>query len=430
MKEKNVIVLIAVLSLLGTFFLVYGAQGNYLAVIGASVFDGWATQATTSLSLTIGREQSFDVSSSGVVTFTDISFNDMLSSLTSLSNLTTGWQVNVSAYVDYPVKWDEPEPNSTQAGATKFEYFEVKVNQTVPSSSYMITFNITQANLGSVVPDNVSLLMYNDTSTLWVNLTTVVVNGVSDPALFYGITPHFSKFLIGQKVPGAGGGGGDVGGGAPGQTGTPAGGGGGGVVAKPAEKEKEPDVEEELPPKPIHIPGNYFDVNAKIPERYRELQPGDKLVAEIKILNMQRLGPMSVEVEYAIEDDGKVLWNEIETKVVENEITFIKEVELPKLAVGSYMFMVRVTFEGDVALAGYPFNVAEPERVPAARDFGFAYIAFFFIAGILLAYIVLLMRKKLLQTRRQAPKRTGVRAARRTQASDYWKEMHQFMKRR
>ncbi len=411
MKEKNVIVLIAVLSLLGTFFLVYGAQGNYLAVIGASVFDGWATQATTSASLAIAgaEEISVLVSDSGNASFASDTVPLVVHTIT---NLTSGWQINISlkgqhypSGQNYPLAWTEPEPNTTQAGTTKFEYFEVKVNQSVPNSSYRIFFNLSQLRLGDLPPDNVSLFTYNDTSTVlenltntsigWENLTTEVINGTNDPAQFFGIAPHFSKFLIGQRGPATPGAEPEAPGGG-GQTGTPSGpsggGGGGGAPRKVTAIEKE-SQEEELPPEPVHISGDYFDVQLVIPKKYHELLAGDELIAELSIINIKKIGVIGVEIEYTIEDrSGKVIWNWIEQKSVENEITFVQKVNLPaEMAPGYYMFFARVRFKDDTALAGYPFKVIVPERVPGAFAFlegAWVPILFFLV---LIALIVLVI---------------------------------------
>ena len=459
MKEKNVILLGILFSLLGSFFLIYGDNGNYLDVIGRSIFDGWATQSTTGVSITVFAQQlDIPVPDNGVVVVNLSSDGD--TGITKIANLTAGLAVNISIYGDsYPSVWTEAEPNATQAGSNKIEYIEIVVNaSTNQSDGYEVHFNITQAQLGDIAPDNISLYIYNDTSAAWQNLTTRVINGTTDPAQFFSIIPHFSKFLIAEKPVQNVGGGADTGG-TPIQTGTP--GGGGGAPKKITAIEKEPnDVEEEVP-EPIHIPGNYFDVSVEIPQRYRELQPGDEVVAEITILNIKRFGPINAEIEYAIEDSaGKVLWSQIETKMIENEITFIKEVDLPlDIKSGFNMFIVRVKFKEDVALAGYPFKVISPlaERAPTAlRDIGNeVYIAFFFIVGSVMLYIILLMRKKSgqrIQQKNTTPKKTNklpkrirnvrivdgilVRKPVKQQAKgqgaiqDYWEEMQESLKKR
>ena len=115
MKEKNVILLGILFSLLGSFFLIYGDNGNYLDVIGRSIFDGWATQSTTGVSITVFAQQlDIPVPDNGVVVVNLSSDGD--TGITKIANLTAGLAVNISIYGDsYPSAWTEAEPNATHA---------------------------------------------------------------------------------------------------------------------------------------------------------------------------------------------------------------------------------------------------------------------------------------------------------------------------
>ena len=78
-------------------------------------------------------------------------------------------------------------------------------------------------------------------------------------------------------------------------------------------------------------------------------------------LNIGRLGLTSVQIEYVIEDSqGKEIFKEYATKAVKDSIFFIKTVDLPSdLEMGQYMFVVRVIYNGEIALAAYPFKLVD-----------------------------------------------------------------------
>ena len=114
---------------------------------------------------------------------------------------------------------------------------------------------------------------------------------------------------------------------------------------------------------PLHIPGTLFDVTVFIPQKYRSILPGEELLAEIRLINITRLDLVPVQLEYNIWDaQQNVLYQEYETKVVENEITFLKEAALPAdIPTGNYLFVAILRYDGGEAIAGYPFTIV-PEK--------------------------------------------------------------------
>ena len=365
-SEKTLI--FTVFSLIVVIILFLIAYPQTISIIGSAIIDGWATQTTTVSVTIIDQDLNLTVPSSGNVTPSDV---DVRSLIPVITGLTPEWQINLTLRgTPLPVDWTAP--SSDVAGTGRFEYLEIDVNSSeTAGGSYTLYFNLSQNTLGTINPSNVSLLQFNSTSGNWNNLTTVVINGNLDPAQFYGIATHFSRFLIGSKPPversgDSGGSPGESGGSAGG--GSSGGGGGGGSaresgtnisLSKPPLPPKIPDEREETIPEPVHRPGNYFDVSLTIPSRYRELQPGDALIGEISVINIRKIGAVTVQLEISIENEvGQVFFSKISTKVVENEITFLEEVDLPPdLSPGYYMMMVRVTFETDEAVAGYPFRI-------------------------------------------------------------------------
>ena len=406
MKKKTIFLATILLLYLFSLLFIFSPQ---VKIVGNAVIDGLATFGSASLSLSVVNQAAeVKVPSSGNVTFNDTAVNQRI---TTISGLQEGQHANITLFgVQFPSSWTESEPNSSQAGSAKIEYFEVVMNYTTSGGSYTIFFNLTQAELGSLPAANISLFVFE---TNWTNLSTTVIDGSSNPAQFYAVITHFSKFLIAQK-PATGGGGTESGGGTGGAA---AGGGGGGggsssgkKVIKPTEPSKEvlKEITEKLP-EPVHKPGILFDVNVNIPEAYRKVLPGEEVVAEIHAINIKSIGEVTVTVEYAIEDrEGNIFFKEVETKVVENEVKYLKHIALPAdFPLGTYMFFARVKYGEDIALAGYPFEVIEEKKalfglaVPLLtyrqlfKDYGIYLLGFVIVITSLLLIIHFIKRKRI-----------------------------------
>ncbi|MDO8511262.1 MAG: hypothetical protein Q7S55_03790 [Nanoarchaeota archaeon] len=362
MKRNGSILLLIVLAVLvsSAFFLL----SVFFPTIHNAI-QGGATSEITTLSLTIVvAETESIVPPSGNLTPSDPTIKERV---TEITDLVQGWAVNITTYGEgFPGVWSEAQPNSSQAGNNTIEYFEVDINASTAGGSYNIYFNVTQSDLAGVHPTNISLFVFN---TTWQNLSTTVVNGSGDPAEFYGLTTHFSKFLIAEKPAvvveeeeeeeeSAGG------------SAASSGSGGGGSSSgskKSTEETPEDNKPKEKILQPIHKPGILFDVSLVIPENYRKILPGEIILGEIKLINIKNIGLVPVQIEYLLQDvDGNILLQIYETKVIENEITYIKEIKLPTdLNPGEYMFLIKVNYGEDMALAGYPFEVIDEEEPSA-----------------------------------------------------------------
>ena len=153
-------------------------------------------------------------------------------------------------------------------------------------------------------------------------------------------------------------------------------------------------VREIEPPKPVKIRGDLFDVSLSIPEKYRELSRGDKLLAEINIINLNKIGLVSINIEYTIETlEKEVIYKEYETKVIENDISYIKEIEHPlDLNPGYYMLFARIKYKQDIALAGYPFKIKEKEIFEEPESISI-YIITALILLAIIAFLVVKLKK-------------------------------------
>ncbi len=191
-------------------------------IIGKSIFDTRAVQQTASVSIfvnSVAEALNLQVPASGNLTF----LNEALSSrIPLITNLNSSWIVNATVCTtnEFPSSWGESQLVQAEANRT-IRCFEVSiVNVSSTTGNYHIYFNVSNNEMGSTAPENISLFVYNGTG--WANLSTFILNGTTRPAAFYGVATHFSKFVIGVKPASGGSSGGEAGGG------TSGGGGGSG----------------------------------------------------------------------------------------------------------------------------------------------------------------------------------------------------------
>src|SRR3989338_10778165 len=323
MKQEHNYIIALLLSICFLSLVLFSSQVRFT---GESIIDGWAVQDTVTVSVSIVLiEKNITVPASG-----NITFNASISPIIrSVDGLPENASLNITLYgKSLPPSWSTSEPNSSEVGTAKIEYFELNVNQSTSGGYYLIYFNLTPAELGSLDAQEISLFVFNETAENWQNLSTIVVNGVSDPVQFYGITTHFSRFLIAEKPSleseedednddkeGSSSGGSGGGGSSSGKK-----------KVQPAEEAEEVTVVTKEILKPIHKAGSLLDVSLEIPEKYRKLLAGETLIGEINLINIKEIGLISVQLEYQLQDAaGNLLSHSFETKVVENRETYLKE---------------------------------------------------------------------------------------------------------
>lgn len=405
-KSKIILTSLSIFILISVLFIFV------LSSLQEKNINGKVIQETAGLSLLIvSNKESAVVPASGNLTFS----NDFIDRrITTITNLIQGVEINISLEgVNYPQSWTESPPNSSIVGNKIIEYFELSVNESVPSGVYPIYFNVTPAELGNLPAENISLFHYDGG---WENLSTFVLNGTSNPAAFYAVAEHFSKFMIAElpsrnesvtptpEQPGASAGNG----------GSSGGGGSSGKITAIVPPEKEVPEIGPTGLKPVHLPGNLFDVSLIIPQKYREIMVGEEIISEISIINIQKKGFVPVNLEYSIEDvAGQVFFREIDTKVVDDEEIFIKKINVPTdIPEGDYLFMVRLKYGNDTAIAGYPFKiiVKTQEKVNlfglaisfSKENISYLTLLLFFLAVIILFLLYFKARKSMYLAEKQA----------------------------
>ena len=104
-----------------------------------------------------------------------------------------------------------------------------------------------------------------------------------------------------------------------------------------------------------------FDTNLAIEPIYRTVFPGDTVVVDVKLFNLQGIAPTSVKMEYFVKDfDGNVIITESETSTVATTASFTKTFKIPQnLKSGSYVFSVNAEYGSSVGTSSYSFDIVE-----------------------------------------------------------------------
>jgi hypothetical protein len=109
-----------------------------------------------------------------------------------------------------------------------------------------------------------------------------------------------------------------------------------------------------------------FDVKVEILRKYKKVDVGGKLIADIDLFNLGEVKRADVLIEYYIKDsEGNELLKREERLTVEEAISFLKEFKLPSsLAEGEYVLYVRVLYGDEVASSSAWFTIKEKSAIP------------------------------------------------------------------
>jgi len=145
----------------------------------------------------------------------------------------------------------------------------------------------------------------------------------------------------------------------------------------------------------IESAGALFDVNIKIPDRYTEVLPGEKILGEISIYNLGGKDRVDVELDYIIKDKNNITIVSLsDTIAVETRTNFIKSILIPSdTPTGKYIFYVRVKYDSKIASASAFFDVVEYKVLLREKSYIFSIIVLIIL--IILGIIFYLKTNKL-----------------------------------
>jgi hypothetical protein len=133
-----------------------------------------------------------------------------------------------------------------------------------------------------------------------------------------------------------------------------------------------------------------FDIIITIPNDYKIVNPGDQLLATIKLVNLGSAGRIDVSLDYWIADsEQNILLENKETVAVETQASFVKTFVIPADAKsGQYSLNAKLTYsETKQATAGDSFKVAE-KQTKNQIDNRLYYVIIGIIVLVILIYII------------------------------------------
>ena len=148
-------------------------------------------------------------------------------------------------------------------------------------------------------------------------------------------------------------------------------------------------LEKELP---------FFDVVIEIPSFYKEIFPGEEVVAGITLYNFDGVKKDYIVDIYIKNMKDEVIAHKQKVLSVETELYFTESFSLPAdLPYGSYIFYVKTSYQNRTAVSSALFYLVEPKIFGIPKNFFLIFITAIAIA--LAIIIILLTRTKKLESR-------------------------------
>ncbi len=147
----------------------------------------------------------------------------------------------------------------------------------------------------------------------------------------------------------------------------------------------------------VESKGALFDSEIKIPEKFLAVFPGENIVANIRLFEVENVGKVDVEIEYKIvNENGESIFIKKETLAVEGQINFIRIFKIPESAEkGEYTLYAKINYKGKSAGASILFIVKSKEK--SKPNFVILLLAaihiILVVMLIVIIYIILKLRK-------------------------------------
>lgn len=90
-----------------------------------------------------------------------------------------------------------------------------------------------------------------------------------------------------------------------------------------------------------------FDIDVEIPQRYKEVQPGEEVLAQLTIYNLKRIGPVDVDIEYGLKGiEENIIVSKHETLAVEMQVSILRSLDIPfDTKPGNYVLYTIVKYD-------------------------------------------------------------------------------------
>lgn len=136
-----------------------------------------------------------------------------------------------------------------------------------------------------------------------------------------------------------------------------------------------------------------FDMSLDIVADYRRIKPGEELLAQITLFNLQDIGKTNVKMFYFIRDEeGNIVTQSQEVISVETQASFVRTFRIPEdVPDGGYILIVQAKYDASVGTASELFEVsrivvevpAVIEKIPLEMIISYSIIIIILIVAIL-----------------------------------------------
>ena len=146
----------------------------------------------------------------------------------------------------------------------------------------------------------------------------------------------------------------------------------------------------------VESEGALLDVSAEINKNYKEILPGENILAQIKLFNLGGEGRKDINMEYIIRDyDNNTILTITESLAIETQITFMKEIMIPNNAkIGNYVLYVKAIYEGKIASSSDNFKVVSSKVTEREKVYILTIIILFIILSFIIYYVMSRREKK------------------------------------
>jgi hypothetical protein len=140
-----------------------------------------------------------------------------------------------------------------------------------------------------------------------------------------------------------------------------------------------------------------FDVKVEILPEYKIVYPGDKVMAQLTIYNLGKIGRVDVNVEYGVKNlSGNIIINGNETLAVETQVSSVKSLNMPStIKPDSYIFYSIVSYNNVVGTGSDIFLVIERMKFRIPIFYWLLIIVIFLIIALILIYKFRKKRRKI-----------------------------------
>ena len=130
-----------------------------------------------------------------------------------------------------------------------------------------------------------------------------------------------------------------------------------------------------------------FDAGIMIPEEYKSINEGDKLVSQVTLIPMGENPRVDVTLSYIIKDfEGRTFFTESETILIDSQKTFKKEFATQNLPAGNYVLGLELVYSNGVATSTSHFKIMKKEKFIVSN---YLYVVLLFLGGGIIIIVIM-----------------------------------------